>query len=168
MNDYVGTHAFEAARNAAETATDAGLAPADIFASVGCVWADAREAARSAAAAMASLLSDEVPASEQIESSWLNGLLVGLFVSGPTSRLSVDGAVLVSALNDLGGSDDRLSAKLRRLGLDPAAAEEAATSVGLTASRRDGVDGVADLEWTAAQAGAWLDGLMVAVRARSY
>lgn len=179
MNERAGTDAILAARDEAEAAIDRGLTAAEIFASVGCVWPDACEAARSSAAAIVELSREEAtsdPASEgigmaereRIEETWLNGLLVGLFLVGPASRINVDGAAFASALGESDRDSVTLPTRLRQLGVDPAAAEEAAASVGVTSHRRhENTDAVLDVEWSIALAGAWLDGLMIAVRARA-
>jgi hypothetical protein len=162
-----------AARDAAEAAIDENPDPVQVFAAVGCVWADARAAATRSATAMVGVLCEDVKPDqagegrlvELMAETWLNGLLVGLFLSGLTATVVVDEAALMSATGAPAGAGQSFSSRVAGSGLDPDAASEAAMSVGVTASRR-GNDSVADVDWSAAQASVWLDGLIVALIAR--
>ncbi len=177
MSELVGLEAIAAARDAAEVAIDQDEGAAVALARVGCAWDDARAMARRAATAVAELLaaspagSEQQPDSrdlEQIEETWLNGLVIGLFLAGPVDRITVDADALATAMAALSTAGGHLATKLSRLGLDPEAAQEAASRVGLSARRRGArTDDAPDPEWTAALASTWLDGLMVARAARA-
>lgn len=177
MAELMGLEAIAAARDAAEAAIDEHDDAAVALARVGCAWDDARAMARRAAAAMAALLAaspgggaerPDALALEQIEETWLSGLVVGLFLDGPAGRVTVDANALAAAMADLSADGRQLATRLSGLGVDPEAAQEAAGSVGLTARRRGArADGTPDLDWSAALASAWLDGLMVARSARA-
>jgi hypothetical protein len=172
MAELRGITDIATARDAAEKAIDANPDPAQLFAGIGCVWVDARTAAQRRATAMIGLLRDETepPADGQtgrmaaVEETWLNGLLVGLFLTELTAAALIDAAAFDAAMAAPVGAGQSFSSRLESLGLDPDAASEAAISVGITASRRD--DDIADADWSAAQASAWLDGLIVALIAR--
>jgi hypothetical protein len=103
----------------------------------------------------------------RIEETWLNGMLVGLFLANEGDRTPIDRArlVIATAVSDREGSS--LPERLQSLGIDPDDAAAVASSVGAAARRLDGEDEVYDLGWSLSQAGVWLDGVMVAVRARA-
>jgi hypothetical protein len=192
VSDLIETQALLTAKAAAEIATQDEPDPRVVFASVGCDWVDVRAIARRSARAIVDLLREEIFAVREasvdasdaaallaggsmdrgellrrIEETWLNGMLVGLFLADEADRTPIDRARLVIATAAIDREGSSLSERLQSLGIDPDDAAAVASSVGAAAQRLDGEDQAYDLGWSLSQAGVWLDGVMVAVRARA-
>jgi hypothetical protein len=108
---------------------------------------------------------EDIEASESLErvhGTWMEGLLVGLFLTAPTDRIPAGfPAFLMASIRSL-GSARTLPVQLRRLGLDARDATEVAAIVGATASRDAGTTEIPVDELASLHARAWLDALIVA------
>jgi hypothetical protein len=169
-----GTRDLNAAYEAMHDAIRAGLAFGVVLADFGCDAEFAMAISHTSALSFLNALfeesgmdvaDDDLEESEQLEfvqQAWMEGFLIGCFLTGPVEGMSIRFPAFLGAASKVLGGSGALPLQLRKLGLDARDATEAAASVGALARQNAAVTDISVEEWANLHARTWLDALMMA------